>query len=186
MIRLLTLVVVLISASVAAGADWVSLFDGKTLNGWKPTSEANWRLEDGVIVVDGGQGGFLLHEGRYENYELEVEFKAAKGTNSGVFLNTKPKPKSLTADCYELNIAPPDNPFPTGSLVARKKVEGAGEIDGWRKFEVRVEKGRVTVKLDGKQVLDYQSETPSSGDRIGLQFNSGRVAFRAIRVRVIE
>ena len=186
MIRVIFFVVVLISASAALGANWVSLFDGKTLEGWEPTSKANWRVEDGAIVVDDGERGFLLHQERYENYELEVEFKAAKGTNSGVFLNTKPKPKSLTEDCYELNIAPPDNPFPTGSLVARKKVEGAGESDGWRKFTVRVDKGRVTVTLDGKQVLDYQSAKPSSGDRIGLQLNSGRVAFRAIRVKVLD
>lgn len=171
------------SSCFADEGKWVSLFDGKTLEGWEPTSEANWRVEDGAIVVDGGEKGFLLHKDKYENFELEVEFKAAAGTNSGVFLNTTKKPKKLTADCYELNIAPPDNPFPTGSLVARVKYESAGEGKAWRKFEVKVEKGRVIVKLDGKQVVDYQADKPSSGDRLGLQLNSGRVAFRKVRVR---
>lgn len=164
-------------------ADWTALFDGKTLDGWESTSDANWRVENGTIVVDEGEAGLLLHEDTYTNYELVVEFKAAKGANSGVFLNTTRKPESLTEDCYELNIAPPDNAFPTASLVARQKVEGAGETDDWRKFEVRVEKGHVTVKLDGKAVTDYQADPPSKGNRLGLQKNAGRVAFRNIKVR---
>lgn len=169
--------------SCAEKEQWTSLFDGKTLVGWTATSEANWRVEDNAIVVDGGPKGFLLHKGTYTNYELVVEFKAARGTNSGVFLNTKRNPEKPTEDCYELNIAPQDNPFPTGSLVAREKVEGAGESDHWRRFEIRVDRGRVIVKLDGEQILDYRSDPPSSGNLIGLQMNSGKVAFRNIRLR---
>ncbi|MBL6764073.1 MAG: DUF1080 domain-containing protein [Verrucomicrobiae bacterium] len=170
-------------ASVSTGAEWKTLFDGRTLDGWKPTSDANWRVENGAIVVDSGQRGFLIHEDTYDNYELTVEFKAAKGANSGVFLNTKHGKLNLTEDCYELNIAPPDNPFPTGSLVARVKVGGAGESDAWRRFDVRVVGGHVTVKLDGKQVVDYRAKTPASGNLLGLQLNEGRVAFRNIRAR---
>tara|TARA_R110002096_G_scaffold102753_9_gene226914 strand:+ start:508 stop:1068 length:561 start_codon:yes stop_codon:yes gene_type:complete len=162
---------------------WISLFDGKSLTGWQATSEANWRVEDGAIVVDAGKKGFLLHEDAYFNYELQIDFKAAPGTNSGVFLSTQPSPKKLTEDCYELNIAPPDNPFPTGSLVARKKVEGVGESEEWRTYQIRVEGAHVAVSLAGEQILDYQGEAPSTGNRIGLQLNEGRVAFRNIRIR---
>ena len=162
---------------------WKTIFNGKSLAGWKATSKANWRVEEGAIVVDEGERGFLVHQDTYQNYELEVEFKAAEGTNSGLFLSTQEKPASVTEDCYELNIAPPDNPFPTGSLVGRKKFEGAGETETWRKFNVRVVRKRVTVKLDGKQIIDYSAEKPSTGNLLGLQLNTGRVAFRNIRVR---
>ena len=181
-IAIIYLVAVTLTCGAAANP-WVSLFDGKTLSGWQATSEANWRVEEGAIVVDGGARGFLLHEDTYSNYELQLEFKADKGTNSGVFLSTKVAPKELTRDCYELNIAPPDNPFPTGSLVAREKVEGAGETDGWRQYEIRVENNRILVVLDGESILDHQADAPAQGDRIGLQMNSGRVAFRNIKVR---
>lgn len=176
------LFLILCVAARADDGEWTTLFDGKTLTGWT-ASAANWRVEDGAIVVDEGEVGLLVHEGVYEDYELDLEFKAAKGTNSGVFLRTKEKPANLTTDCYELNIAPPDNPFPTGSLVTRRKVEGAGETDDWRRFEVRVEGGRVTVKLDGKEVVDLEADPVAEGTGIGLQKNSGRVAFRNIRVR---
>ena len=180
---LFCLLLFLSSTCFGEDAEWVTLFDGKSLNGWDSTSDANWRIEEGTIVVDEGKGGLLIHEDTYRNYELIVEFKAAIGTNSGVFLSTKKRPKSLTEDCYELNIAPPDNPFPTGSIVAREKVEGAGETDEWRRFEVRVENGTVTVKLDGEFVLEHQADPPAGGTLIGLQKNSGRVAFRNVRVK---
>lgn len=167
-------------------SDWKSLFDGRTLAGWTATSDANWRVENGAIVVDSGKPGFLLHADTYRDYELSVEFKAATGANSGVFLSTKPRIKKLTEDCYELNIAPPDNPFPTGSLVARAKVTGVGESDDWRRFDVRVRGNRITVKLDGREILDHRSETPATGNRIGLQKNSGRVAFRNLKVRRLD
>ena len=57
----------------------------------------------------------------FADYELHVEFKAPATTNSGIFLRTPLEPKDPAKDCYELNIAPQDNPFPTGSLVGRIK-----------------------------------------------------------------
>jgi hypothetical protein len=63
---------------------------------------------------------------QFDNYVLKADFRAAKDTNSGLFLRTAPVVgmNDITTKCYELNIAPPDNPFPTGSLVKRKKSMG--------------------------------------------------------------
>jgi len=161
------------------------LFDGESLQGWRAVSDANWRVEDGAIVVDSGERGLLVHEGTYENYELEVEFRAAPGANSGVFLSTTEKPASVTSDCYELNIAPADNPFPTGSLVGRQKCEEdvAAEKPEWRKFKATVEGSRVQIELDGAKILDYSAAAPAGGNLIGLQKNEGWVAFRNIHVK---
>ena len=167
-------------------ADWVSLFDGKTLEGWTNMGNANWRVENGAITVDEGKSCLLVHEDTYKDYELKLEFKAAKGCNSGVFLNTVQKPKNVGKDCYELNIADPTNPFPTGSLVKQIRYEGAGETNTWRRFEVRVLEGKVTVELDGQQIIDFQAEPLSTGNLLGLQKNSGRVAFRNIKARRIS
>ena len=100
-----------------AAEGWIALFDGETLFGWQPTSDANWRVEDGEIRVDAGKEGWLMTTSEFADYELHVEFKAPPTTNSGVFLRTPLEPKDPTKDCYEVNIAPSDNPFPTGSLV---------------------------------------------------------------------
>ena len=100
---------------------WIQLFDGQTLFGWQPTGEAKWEVDDGTIRTAGTSAGFLMTTTEWADYELHVEFKADAKTNSGVFLRTPLKPTNPAGDCYELNIAPADNPFPTGGFVGRQK-----------------------------------------------------------------
>ena len=111
----------------ALNEGWISLFDGETLFGWKAASKADWQVVDGEIRVgirgDAGEPGLLCTTTQFADYVLRMDFRAAAGTNSGVFLRTSPRPKNPKSDCYELNIAPPDNPFPTGSFVGRQKIE---------------------------------------------------------------
>ena len=107
----------------------ISLFDGETLFGWKAASKADWQVVDGEIRVDAGEPGLLCTTTQFADYVLRVDFRAAADTNSGIFLRTSPRPKNVQGDCYELNIAPPANPFPTGSFVGRKKVEPALAVD---------------------------------------------------------
>lgn len=162
---------------------WISLFDGESLYGWKKTGDANFRVEDGAIVVDEGDKCFLLTTTAFADYELHIEFAAAEGANSGVFLHTTAADTQPATNCYELNIAPPDNPFPTGSLVQRQKVEGIAESNQWRAFDISVVGPDVTVSLDGKEILKYTDENPLIRGPIGLQHNEGQVSFRNIRIR---
>ncbi len=162
---------------------WIALFDGQTLFGWKPNSEANWRVEDGAIVVDSGPPGLLSTTAQFSDYVLKCEFRSPAATNSGIFLHTPFKPTDPAKDCYELNIAPPDNPFPTCSLVKRAKAEGNFVSDDWQAFEVTVSGGMVKVAINGKQVLEYTDPQPLLRGHIGLQLNQGHVAFRNIKLK---
>jgi hypothetical protein len=127
---------------------------------------------------------------RWANYELHVEFKAPARTNSGVFLRTPLKPTNPAKDCFELNIAPSNNPFPTGSFVGRKKESMSPEdvpADGkWHAFDVRVEKAALWVRLDGKPVLEYMDEKPAGFGHIGLQSREGAVSFRNVRLKPLN
>lgn len=163
---------------------WIQLFDGHSLFGWKQAVEADWRVVDGTIVVTEGDVGLLHTTTQFGDYVLHVEFRSAEGTNSGVFLHTSPRPTNPTIDCYELNIADEGvSPFTTGSLVGRKKVEGAHDSDDWQTFEITVRGGRIDVKLDGEQVLSYTDPRPLRRGHIGLQHNQGKVRFRNIRLK---
>ena len=173
--------VLLPAAEQAEG--WISLFDGQTLFGWSATSQADWRVEDGEIRVGAGDKGLLCTTSRFADYVLRLEFRSEKGTNSGIFLHTTPNPEDPAVDCYELNIAGADNPFPTGSLVYRKKAEGDFESSEWQRFEVTVQGGEVRVDLDGQRILEYTDPAPLRRGHIGLQFNQGNVAFRNLRLR---
>lgn len=162
---------------------WILLFDGETDFGWKAASKANWKVAGGMISVSEGEKGLLCTTSEFGDYVLKVDFRAEKNTNSGVFLRTPATPTNPTADCYELNIAPDDNPFPTGGFVGRQKSDGGHTTGDWQTFEVTAEGAHFTVKLDGKQVLDYVDPKPLARGLIGLQLNSGPVAFRNIKLK---
>ncbi len=168
---------------------WIRLFDGQTMMGWEPTSKANWRIEDNALVVDGGEQGFLATKVRFTDFELQLEYKAASTTNSGIFVRSPDKPTSPKSDCYELNIAPKDNPFPTGSIVERVKVEPStiGELDPetWHTFNALVDHDHIQTWIDGVAAADYTDENKLGAGKILLQYREGPVAFRNIRIRPI-
>jgi hypothetical protein len=125
---------------------------------------------------------------RFSDYEIELEFLADENTNSGVFLRTSDMPEDPGKDCFELNIAPSDNPFPTGSLVARSKV--SEQVDEpvaqeWHSLHALVDQGHIQCWVNGQQSVDYNDTTGLTAGKIGLQFREGAIRFRNIRIRPI-
>ncbi len=164
---------------------WILLFDGTTLFGWTPATKANWKAADGVLSASEGEPGLLVTNSQFANYVLKVDFRAGSGTNSGVFVRTptNPGPEEVATKCYEVNIAPADNPFPTGSLVRRRRAEAPAANGDWRTFEITAEGGRLSVAVDGKKTLDYTDPKPILRGRIGLQWNRGTIEFRNVKLR---
>src|SRR5579863_10228543 len=64
---------------------WVTLFDGKNLDNFNKIGDANWRVEDGVIVADKGNG-FLVSKDSYADFQIRVEFWVEPDSNSGIFI----------------------------------------------------------------------------------------------------
>lgn len=168
---------------------WVRLFDGATLFGWEVAGNANWRVEDNTLRANAGEVSLLCTSLPWADYELSVEFMASDTTNSGIFLRTPLAPEDPATDCYELNIAPTDNPFPTGSLVKRKLFsnDDLGDFDPatWHTYLVRCEGPTITVSLDGRELYSFTDEAPILTGRIGLQFNQGEIQFRNVLARPI-
>lgn len=77
---------------------WIELFDGKTLDGWHTNPEkighgtgGHWAVEDGVIAGEqdppgSGNGGILLTDRKFGDFELEIDMKPDWGVCSGLFL----------------------------------------------------------------------------------------------------
>lgn len=75
---------------------YITIFDGKTLNGWrcygKDKPGSDWNVDDGAIHLKGSgngegggvNGGDLLFAHKFKNFELTFEYKCSKGCNSGV------------------------------------------------------------------------------------------------------
>ncbi len=81
---------------------WQLLWDGKTTNGWRGAKlsefpQEGWYIKDGMLIVEGSDGaesengGDIVSIKKYENFELEVDFKITKGANSGIkyFVDTE-------------------------------------------------------------------------------------------------
>jgi hypothetical protein len=170
-----------------ANKGWVKLFDGQSLFGWDMAGLANWSIEDETLVVSGGNKSLLCTSLPWENFQFRVEFQADPQTNSGIFLRTPLVPMDPATDCYELNIAPADNPFPTGSLVGRRRLEpeqlGQMEPNAWHTYDVRCQDDTITITLDDRELYSYQDPDPIRSGRIALQHNTGRVAFRNVMAR---
>ena len=162
---------------------WIALFDGQTLFGWKPTSHANWRVQDGRITVDSGSRGFLRTTTQFADFEFRTEFQAEQNTNSGVFIRTPPAPQNPAKDCYEINIAPDSNPFPTGSIVGRSKGTPAQSSEDWRSLHIVADGKQITVSVDDVETCQYVDASPLGRGYISLQFNQGTISFRNIRLR---
>lgn len=75
---------------------WLSLFDGKTLTGWKPAEhgKATYEVKDGTIygrTVEGSPNSFLASEQEFGDFELEFEVRVHEQLNSGVQIRSRGK-----------------------------------------------------------------------------------------------
>ncbi len=169
---------------------WVRLFDNQSLFGWIAVGDADWKIVDGAITVSKGERSYLCTSFQISDFELSLEFQSDTETNSGVFLRTGPTPGDVATESLELNIAPPDNPFPTGSFVQRQRVEPEtlGEFDPtqWHTYHIRLVGNQIDVSLDGKNIISMTDDLVAATGHISLQHNAGRVAFRNIVMRPIH
>jgi hypothetical protein len=102
-------------------AGWRSLFDGKTLNGWRgfhsQTPPAGWVVEDGCIKKVkakgemGQAGGDLITADQFQNFEFSIEWKLTKGANSGIkyLVSESLPPTGKSAVSFEYQVLDDDN-----------------------------------------------------------------------------
>ena len=165
---------------------WISLFDGESLFGWKAQTEVDWQVSEGTIKATQGEMGLLRTTSQFSDYELRLEFKSSAETNSGVFLRTNPNPKNPATDCYEVNIAPADNPFPTCSIVARQKTSSPVQTnDRWNRLRIIVDGDQGQVFLNGESVNDFATGDLGLGF-IGLQFREHKIQFRNLFLKPLR
>ncbi len=167
---LLACVLALPLSARAADGDWETLFDGQTLNGWKAAEHPN-----SFTVVDGTIRGLGLRshlfylgadgKAEFENFELEIDFKAMDGANSGVYYHATWQPEGwprLSGTEVQINNDQPlfeknyNENKKTGSLYGFRNLYKAMAKDGeWSTYNIRVTKPRVQVRINGRLMIDY-------------------------------
>jgi hypothetical protein len=178
-------------ASGQADAGWITLFDGKSLDNWDTVGDANWRLVDGVVVADKGNG-FLVSKNSYTDFQIRAEFWVDDDANSGIFIRCADPTNITSKNAYEVNIYDqrPDPSYGTGAIVDVAKVSPMPKAGGkWNVYEITAKGPQFTVTLNGTRTVDGASDSQHASGRIALQHgagvvnDAGVVKFRKVEIR---
>lgn len=164
---------------------WKLLFDGKTSEGWrgfgKDSFPKGWSVEDGTLHCMGSgrgeagaqEGGDIIYDKKFSNFDLKLEWKISEGGNSGIFYlgqegnydfiwKTAPEMQVLDNEKHPDAMLGKDGNRKAGSLydlipADPQNAKPAGE---WNSVEIIVYKGTVVHKMNGETVLEYHLWTP--------------------------
>jgi formylglycine-generating enzyme required for sulfatase activity len=182
-------------------AEWITLEIERELLGWKAYGSGTWSVEAGGVLKGEGGSGWLGTDQEYDDFELKLEFRLGKDSNSGIFLRAWPNGQPDGRDFLKIQLLDDTSPKfaavgPTErtasvyqTVAPSPPVQGApGE---WHPITIRAEGPTVKVQYDGQAVIDAdlnKADTEIEGHRrvsgrIGLQALSGTVEFRNIAIR---
>lgn len=159
----------------AQQAGWTALFNGTSLEGWDKLGAANWRIEEGMLIADRGNG-FLVSKASYGDFELQAEFWVDTATNSGIFIRATDPATITSLNGYEVNIwdERPDPKYGTGAIVDVGAVDPMPKAGGrWNTFEITARGDRFTVVLNGQKTVDGARDGKHASGRIALQHGDG-------------
>jgi len=139
-----------------------SLFDGKSLDGWKVGDKADaWKVEDGHMVVHNG-ASHLFYEGPVHNHDWkDFHFKAQVMTfphaNSGIYFHTSYQEAGFPNDGFECQVNATHSDWKkTGSLYNVKDIRDPHHKDNeWFLYEIIVKGNQVTLKINGQTVNEW-------------------------------
>jgi len=199
----------LVSCKKDKDQEWLELFNGKDLQGWKANErDSSWSVVDGVIQAV-GERSHLFYQGEYlrdtfKNFEIIAEVKTHQQANSGIYFHTHFQAEGWPNTGIEVQV---NNSHiglgegielkKSGSLYGVRNIYQTFTKDSiWYKTRVIVQGKNVKIWIDSMLIVDYtEPEDPAShGIPPARQFNKGTIAlqchdplskvhFRSIRIR---
>jgi len=171
--------IVLLSALGAVAGEPVDL--SGSFDAWKQVGDANWRIENGEFVVDGGKGHLVTQES-FTDVRIKAEFWTSEGANSGIFFRISDPAAPADSSAYEANIfdTRPDPAYRTGGVVHFASPAQALNTAGqWNTYDITVQGDHIVVVLNGVTTVDVRDATYKSGP-VSLQYMAGTVKFRNV------
>ncbi|WP_327678587.1 ThuA domain-containing protein [Streptomyces sp. NBC_00467] len=174
-----------------------SIFNGKTLEGWKQAGPGKFNVVDGEMRTEGGMGMAWYQAKELKSYSLKLDWKLDGDDNSGVFVGfpASDDPWSAVNNGYEVQIDATDAAdrttgavygFKSADIKARDRVlRPPGQ---WNSYEIKVQGERLQVFLNGVKINDYTNTDPARSLKdgyIGLQNHGAgdQASFRNIQLR---
>jgi len=183
-----------------------SLFDGKTLKGWKQINgTATYAVEDGAIVgttTKGSPNSFLCTEKDYGDFELQFEVKVDTELNSGCQIRSLSLPEYQNGRVhgYQVEISTNGNAgfiydeARRGWLSTDREDPAARAAfkDGqWNHYRIVCDGDSIKTWVNGVPVADLKDDMTASGF-IGLQVHSvsgdpkWQVRWRNLKIRELN
>ncbi len=179
---IVSMLAVLVAVGTAHADDgkWISLFDGKTMEGWEIVGREGsvWEVQDGALTGSGPASMLVHTSGPYRNFRYRAEVKISDGGNSGLYFRTTRKPSF--SDGYEAQIdSTHRDPIRTGSLYGMNHVyKELVKPDTWFTYEIEVrdnvwrgrDNTRIKVTVNNDELYEYLD--------FALTFKEGHFAFQ--------
>ncbi len=171
----------IIGCSNSGSGGWVSLFDGKTLDGWQVSENpASARVEDGVLICNGERGHVFytgpVNNANFKNFELIADVMTKPGANSGIYIHTRYQEQGWPETGYEIQVnnthTGSDGYYEykkTGSLYGIRNVYKQLVKDHeWFTMHIIVRGQRIMVYVNDMQVVDYvEPDSSALYDQLG-------------------
>ena len=198
--------IVSLSLTVLRAADseegFTTIFDGKSFTGWKTSLDNpnTWKIEDGAFVARGAVAHvfYVGDTNPFKNFELKVDVMTEPSANGGIYFHTAYQEKGFPSAGIEcqVNVSHTDW-IKTGSLYGLVNIGLTPVKDNqWWTQHIIVRGRKVTVKIDGKTVIEYnepQVDPTARGKKLGegtfaLQAHDPKsvIHYKNIRVKRLE
>lgn len=164
---------------------WYSLFDGKSLDGWKVGDNAStFSIENGTIAVNGPVAHLFyvgpVNNHNFKNFEFKTQVMTTPGSNSGIYFHTEYQQGSWPDKGYEVQVNNSHTDWRrTGSLYGIQDVKDTVVKDNvWYTEHIIVKDKHVTIKINDKTVVEYDEPAELPKGREGRRIASGTFALQ--------
>lgn len=183
----LTIVVIMGLTTVRAADSeegFTPIFDGKTFTGWQTSLDNTntWKLEDGAFVARGPTAHlfYMADPKPFKNFELKVDVLTVTNSNGGIYFHTAYQERGFPRAGIEcqVNVSHGDW-IKTGSLYGLVNIGLTPAKDNeWWTQHIIVRGRKVTVKIDGQTVIEYNEPAVDPNGR-GKKLGEGTFALQA-------
>ena len=180
-----------------AAGEWIDIFNGKDLTGWKPRGGAKWTVEDGCLVgqQNNGKVGDFYTEKQYDNFELRAKYKMNWPANSGIWFRTN----AANSRGYQYDILKYTNPIafsgtlycPGKMFITRNLDESLEKKDGWNDARIWANGDHLILWLNGTKTGECHDKTCTAGS-IGIQVHGGdqfknmKITLKDMKLRTLQ
>ncbi len=159
------------AANASSNTDTGTVYDGKTLNGWhtygKSTPGSNWSVDSNAIHLQpaNGEGGDLITNDEYGNFDLKLQWKISKSGNSGILFYVQEdtvKYKETYFTGPEMQVLD-NNGHPDAKIIKHRagdlydlitsKPETVKQAGEWNDVEIKSVDSTLSFSLNGTQVV---------------------------------